>query len=1060
MGIDAVFTWVDGSDPDFIKDRDAHASVARRDPVSPVWRAQSQYSGRAELQDRQRHAPPDRVRATSATSMSRFRSNEELRYALRSIEANAPWIDRVFIVTNGQKPAWLDLNNKRIVLVDHADIFPDLSLLPTFNSNAIELNLHRIRGLSDDFLYFNDDFFLGRPVTLSDFMDTDGRYKLFIEYDKPLPLRMSDRSLIGHSWAFNHNLIVSRFGKGKDRRLFAHSPQMYNKQLLQEVELAWFEDCRNTIAHRFRTPFDVAFRILYTYYLALIGKTTYRSMKTPGVLVPLKQDDYRFVKFGDGRTPYMQDLRRVLTDRPKFICINDEIDFGDHEADEAARKVLEASLDELFPQPSAFETASRQPRGYVQPVADISIKLSDLALALTRVTSTTGEAVTVWHKDAQAQYWYEYKVGAPGRSTIRSGEDLLIEAESAHDFFIDCEIVSTAESHEPLRGFDETRRFYTRVSTGDDGLVDVDAILRRYAALWGKIEALESSVAAIQSDGERDPMARFLSADQDIRMGRPSEQTLAKLQSALDGGVDPFWVCHRRALVHLALKDLKAAAGEVNVALGVTPSALPVFLDLSRRLRETGKPLEALAVADGCVQHAPDNLEAVYLRSLIRYQFDAADPEVDKLIMAEHPNLDHIAIWANSRISRRHDDPEIMEVLANRDPDHFGIGLALFRLHAYRGDNLTARVALSRAARGLSDATPLIEAGLREKSVGRADAAMTIFEILKARFPEDERGILHRVEVSLRIGSHDEGTLAEIGRVTQQDRPAVRLLDAWTRIASGDIDGGLAGLDALGETVEESWLRDVTEVELRKSNLAGALALADLARRRFPGPDSTRSWLSIAVEGGRSSPEIERELTKLIADDPDAAAPGDVLLALRYAMKEERHQLIGSTLALTGVDSDRAVQLYELAKQAREAGRKDGARALLTALRDFAPDYLPAALELASNQIDDGSIDGSTRAHLDAYVDGVDDPYWGLYHRVRFHLLQRNLDEVRADVGRVDGDRSPFLWLIRSAAALSEDEKDLLLHNAEASVAEGSDGIVEASARGTDREDADAVSAA
>ncbi|MEZ5363359.1 MAG: hypothetical protein R2748_13705 [Bryobacterales bacterium] len=94
----------------------------------------------------------------------RDRDNGELRYSLRSLFAHAPWVRRVFLVTNGQRPAWLVQSHPRLRVVSHADLFLDEACLPTFNSNAIELQLHRIPGLSRRFLYCNDDVFFGGPV--------------------------------------------------------------------------------------------------------------------------------------------------------------------------------------------------------------------------------------------------------------------------------------------------------------------------------------------------------------------------------------------------------------------------------------------------------------------------------------------------------------------------------------------------------------------------------------------------------------------------------------------------------------------------------------------------------------------------------------------------------------------------------------------------------------------------------------------------------------------------------------------------------------------------------
>ena len=107
------------------------------------------------------------------------------RYSLRSLEVNAPWIRNIYIVTNGQIPSWLDTNNPRVRIVTHEEIFTDKSALPTVSSPAIELNLHHIPDLSDYFIYFNDDVFLGSPVYPYDFMTLNNGQVLFGSWEVP-----------------------------------------------------------------------------------------------------------------------------------------------------------------------------------------------------------------------------------------------------------------------------------------------------------------------------------------------------------------------------------------------------------------------------------------------------------------------------------------------------------------------------------------------------------------------------------------------------------------------------------------------------------------------------------------------------------------------------------------------------------------------------------------------------------------------------------------------------------------------------------------------------------
>jgi hypothetical protein len=117
--------------------------------------------------------------------LNRFYDNNELKYSLRSLEKYAPWFRNIYIVTNGQVPDWLNLTNSRVKLVKHEEIFPNKSHLPTFNSAAIETHLHRIKGLSKNFVYFNDDLLLTKPIWPDDFYTKSNGFKVYLAWSLP-----------------------------------------------------------------------------------------------------------------------------------------------------------------------------------------------------------------------------------------------------------------------------------------------------------------------------------------------------------------------------------------------------------------------------------------------------------------------------------------------------------------------------------------------------------------------------------------------------------------------------------------------------------------------------------------------------------------------------------------------------------------------------------------------------------------------------------------------------------------------------------------------------------
>lgn len=97
----------------------------------------------------------------------------------------APWVRKVYIVTNGQIPFWLNLDSPKIQLIQHSDIADDESILPTFSSAAIETFIHRIPGLSNNFLYLNDDIFLSAPLFPDDLITLSEGVKVFTAWLVP-----------------------------------------------------------------------------------------------------------------------------------------------------------------------------------------------------------------------------------------------------------------------------------------------------------------------------------------------------------------------------------------------------------------------------------------------------------------------------------------------------------------------------------------------------------------------------------------------------------------------------------------------------------------------------------------------------------------------------------------------------------------------------------------------------------------------------------------------------------------------------------------------------------
>lgn len=178
--IDFVLPWVDGQDPQWLAEKKRYVA--------------------AEADDENRDAYDD----------CRFRDFGLLRYWFRAVERFAPWVNRIFFVTCGQKPEWLDGSHPKLRLVDHRDYIPE-EYLPTFNSNTIEWNLHRIADLSEHFVLFNDDLFLLRPVS-PDFFFHNGLPVISCDLGIPTWLGWSNSSrvVINNVGALKRSMDINR----------------------------------------------------------------------------------------------------------------------------------------------------------------------------------------------------------------------------------------------------------------------------------------------------------------------------------------------------------------------------------------------------------------------------------------------------------------------------------------------------------------------------------------------------------------------------------------------------------------------------------------------------------------------------------------------------------------------------------------------------------------------------------------------------------------------------------------------------------------------------------
>ncbi|MEV0371735.1 stealth conserved region 3 domain-containing protein [Streptomyces sp. NPDC050636] len=309
--IDVVYTWVDDTDPKWRERRDA------------AKRAAGLAEGGADSGD------------------VRFRNRDELRYSLRSLAMYAPWVRNIYLVTDDQTPTWLDTTQPGIKVVSHREIFADPELLPTFNSHAIESQLHRIEGLSEHFLYFNDDVFLGRPLTASSFFDSNGTAHFFRSPTAVPPSELSENDE-GYFAAGKNNrrLLQREFGRTATHG-FLHAPHPLRRSVLAEIAEKFPEEIAATAGSRFRATTDLSVASsLHHHYGYLTGRSTPASISCS------------FVNAGD-YTHHTRLSRMLATRSHSVFCIGESAD-AEVPADEQDR-VLRAFLGAYFPVRSPFE---------------------------------------------------------------------------------------------------------------------------------------------------------------------------------------------------------------------------------------------------------------------------------------------------------------------------------------------------------------------------------------------------------------------------------------------------------------------------------------------------------------------------------------------------------------------------------------------------------------------------------------------------------------------------------------------------------------------------------
>lgn len=330
--VDFVYTWVNGSDPDWLTTK-------------------AKFQGILNSSD---------VNADSIANM-RFRDREELRYSLRSIQKNAPWVRKVHIVVAGdQKPSWANIKHPMINIVRHEDIFPKRfptrrRTLPTYNSFAIEQYIDNIPGLSEHFVLMNDDFFIGRPVEKSKFFTFEGYPKVAFQDNWLVQSRVCRANLTGSSanhsylWAAlnTYRLLDETYGH-EERRLVMHQAYPLTKSLYRKAKDLFPMAFKTTAMNRFRTRED-----FIPVFLALYSGFHY------GTAVKLRPAEYptnTAVQFGDDFEKNSEMINSFDPTQYDVFFINDHT--SDTASEEDLDKLtvdMQSWMANMFPELSQFE---------------------------------------------------------------------------------------------------------------------------------------------------------------------------------------------------------------------------------------------------------------------------------------------------------------------------------------------------------------------------------------------------------------------------------------------------------------------------------------------------------------------------------------------------------------------------------------------------------------------------------------------------------------------------------------------------------------------------------
>lgn len=337
MDIDVVIPWVDPTDKEWQASKNKFLKDLNNDKVD--------------------------------NSENRFRDWDNFKYVFRGIDKFMPWVHKIYLITCGQVPDWMNKEaDDRLVIVNHSDYIPK-EYLPTFSSHPIELNLHRIKELSEHFIYLNDDYFVINETSTEDFF-VDG---LPCDYALEDPITPDHKDIFNNILINNMVLLNSHYDRRTvlkeqkkkfysmcDKKAFItnmcfrplkrnhffglHYSHLASNILKSTIEKVWTENreiLEATSSHKFRNADDVN-QFIFKNEQYVTGKFHPYNINRFG----------RAIQLDDTIEGAVEDVCRTITDSDyKMICINDcNIEDFDN-----TRTKINAALEKILPNPSVWE---------------------------------------------------------------------------------------------------------------------------------------------------------------------------------------------------------------------------------------------------------------------------------------------------------------------------------------------------------------------------------------------------------------------------------------------------------------------------------------------------------------------------------------------------------------------------------------------------------------------------------------------------------------------------------------------------------------------------------